>query len=135
MKYLFVFFSILLFCSPIYASQNVSKNKSDLPSDTSIVLTHYGIKDSWVSIDKLHHFYYSASLTGLSYLTAHYLLKCDNGDKNLTRLISGSSVLTLGLIKELYDRTHSSTGFSYKDLTFDFIGVISGLVLFSIYER
>lgn len=135
MKYLFVFVAILLAFIPVFAVQNAPKNKTELPSDTSIVLSHYRVKDRWIGFDKLHHFYYSASLTGLSYLAAHYMLKCDNGDKNLTRLISGSSVLTLGIVKELYDRTHSSTGFSYKDLTFDFIGVVSGLMLFSLYER
>ena len=117
------------------AAKNIQSNNIKKKSEKSrIVLKHYGVKDKWFGFDKLHHFYYSASLTGLSYMSLHYMLKY-KGSRNSTRLLCGASVFSLGIMKELYDRTHSSTGFSCKDLTFDFIGVITGLGLFTFYER
>jgi len=134
MKYLLISLIVsLMFTSIVFCNDKIDNTFSD--DSSSIRLNEYNINDKWLSYDKLHHFYYSASLTGLSYLSMHYILKIDNSNKNLSRVLSGCSVLSLGIIKELIDRTHSSTGFSYKDLTFDLLGVLTGLILFSIYER
>ncbi len=134
MKFLFISLIIsLIFTSIIFCDDKTDNTFSE--DSSTIKLNRYNIDDKWLSYDKLHHFYYSASLTGLSYLSIHYILKIDNNNKNLSRTLSGCSVLSLGIVKELIDRTHSSTGFSYKDLTFDLIGVLTGLILFSVYER
>ncbi len=139
MKKLLFILAITFIFNLLSASPGKKTDKQsniETTSDTSkIKLSNYGVKDKWLGIDKLHHFYYSASLTGLSYFAIHNMLKLDNNNRNLTRLISGSSVLTLGILKELYDKNHSSTGFSYKDLTFDFMGVLSGILIFTVYSR
>ena len=87
-------------------------------------------EDRWLAIDKLAHFLVSLSLVGMSYALL-------NGrgleiDPDQARLISAGSVALLGLAKEFQDSRRGS-GFSYKDLVADGIGIAVGITIFTFY--
>lgn len=84
-------------------------------------------KDSWVSLDKWEHFLVSTILVGGGY--ALYYRKM-NAEKNHAIIFSGGTALSMGLIKEDYDKRFSSSGFSKKDFFFDILGVSLGLIIF-----
>lgn len=85
-------------------------------------------KDPWFARDKLKHFVVSLALAGAGYYAAHSKLKMR---KENARVISTGMTLSIGLGKELYDRKHSPTGFSKKDLTADALGCGAGIVAFT----
>lgn len=77
--------------------------------------------DSWTGTDKLEHFGVSVPFGAMgSYLT-----------KDTEHpIIYGSMIgLVPGVAKEVLDGTCATNGFSYKDLTFDLLGSITGAVL------
>ena len=83
-------------------------------------------EDKWFGFDKIHHFFYSAAISGLSF----HLLHCKyNLSSEQTIPISISSTLILGVAKECYDLKNKHH-FSYKDLTFDILGIITGYIIF-----
>jgi putative lipoprotein len=77
--------------------------------------------DSWTGTDKLEHFGVSVPFGAIG----SYLSKDTEHP-----IIYGSMIgLVPGLAKEVFDGTCESNGFSYKDLTFDLLGSITGAVL------
>jgi putative lipoprotein len=87
--------------------------------------THHGWRithsDSWTGTDKLEHFGVSMPFGALG---AYAMRDTEHP------VIYGSLLGTVpGLAKEIIDGTCSTDGFSYKDLTADAIGALSGALL------
>jgi putative lipoprotein len=85
-------------------------------------------KDPWFGKDKLKHFVVSATVAGAGYYIAHSKLKMK---KENARAASAGVTLGLGLGKEIYDRKHSETGFSRRDLAADAAGCGTGIAVFT----
>jgi putative lipoprotein len=85
-------------------------------------------KDPWFAKDKLKHFVVSAALAGAGYYVAHSKLKMR---KENARAASAGVTLSIGLGKEIYDRKHSDTGFSRRDLAADAAGCGTGIAAFT----
>lgn len=85
-------------------------------------------RDPWFGIDKVKHFVVSAALAGAGYYIAHSQLKMR---KENARAASAGVTLSIGLGKEIYDRKHSDTGFSRRDLTADAVGCGAGIAAFT----
>jgi uncharacterized protein YfiM (DUF2279 family) len=82
--------------------------------------------DKWFAQDKLLHFYFSATIAGLSYHVYADQMKRD-GDRG--KIISVSLTALIGLGKELYDKKKKNQ-FSWKDLAWDGLGLAAGYLLF-----
>lgn len=77
--------------------------------------------DSWQGTDKLQHFGVSVPFGAMG----AYIMRDTEHP-----VIYGSLIgLTPGLIKEVFDGTCQNNGFSYKDLTYDFLGSLTGALL------
>jgi len=84
------------------------------------------VSDQWFSQDKFLHFYFSATIAGLSYhVYADQLKKNENQGK----VISVSLTALVGLGKEIYDKKKKNH-FSWKDLFWDGAGLAAGYLLF-----
>lgn len=80
--------------------------------------------DPWLGRDKVLHFGASATLAGSGYAIGAPLLECRGH-----ALIMGASIaLGLGITKEVLDATGLGDP-SWKDLTWDAIGTVTGLAL------
>lgn len=77
--------------------------------------------DRWTGTDKLEHFGVSAGFGAMG----AYLVK----DTDHPVLYGAGLGLIPGLAKEVFDGTCRSDGFSYKDLTADAVGAITGAIL------
>jgi uncharacterized protein YfiM (DUF2279 family) len=84
------------------------------------------VSDQWFSQDKFLHFYFSATIAGLSYHIYADQLKRDN---NQGKVISVSLTALVGLGKEIYDKKKKNH-FSWKDLFWDGAGLAAGYLLF-----
>ncbi|SIT46915.1 conserved exported hypothetical protein [Paraburkholderia piptadeniae] len=77
--------------------------------------------DSWTGSDKLTHFAVSAPFGALG----AYLARDTQHP-----VVYGTSIGTVpGLLKEIVDGTCRTSGFSYKDLTADALGALTGALL------
>jgi putative lipoprotein len=77
--------------------------------------------DSWTGTDKLEHFGVSAPFGALG---AYVMRDTDHP------VIYGTLLGTVpGLVKETIDGTCTTDGFSYKDLTADALGALTGALL------
>lgn len=77
--------------------------------------------DSWTGTDKLEHFAVSAPFGALG----AYLMRDTEHP-----VIYGTLIGTVpGLMKETFDGTCPTDGFSYKDLTADAVGALTGALL------
>jgi len=85
-------------------------------------------KDPWFGRDKLKHFVVSMALAGVGYYVSHEKLKMR---KENARVASAGAAFTLGWGKEIYDRKHSATGFSRRDLVADALGCGAGIAAFT----
>ena len=79
--------------------------------------------DPWLGRDKVLHFGASATLAGSGYAIGAPLLDC----RGHALILGGSLALGLGITKELLDATGLGDP-SWKDLTWDAIGTVSGLL-------
>ncbi len=70
------------------------------------------MKDPWFARDKALHFSVSFTI---------YNFTCVNGGSKET---SRYMTLSAGLIKEIVDLTIRKTGFSYRDLIYDILGIL-----------
>ncbi len=82
--------------------------------------------DKWFAQDKFLHFYFSASMVGLSY---HTLICRLNKNENEGRIFAISFTAFVGLGKEIYDKKKKNR-FSWKDLCWDGIGILTGYLAF-----
>jgi uncharacterized protein YfiM (DUF2279 family) len=83
-------------------------------------------QDNWFGMDKFWHWLLSFSLVGSSYQLIHNRLDISDPE---ALIISVSSTFGLGVLKELYDLWQYHL-FSYKDLVYDILGIITGYMIF-----
>jgi len=87
-------------------------------------------EDRWLGEDKLKHLMVSAFISGIGYRL------CSEGfdlPTQRSRAIASSLTFSLGLGKELWDRTQKGESFSFKDLGADLLGIGTGLLLFTTW--
>ena len=101
----------------------IANSSIEIKKDTSIVNKE---EDRWFGFDKIHHFFYSVALTELCFHTLHcrYHLSTEKAIP-----ISISSTLIACIAKEFYD-LKKKNHFSYKDLTFDILRILTGYLIF-----
>ena len=82
-------------------------------------------RDSWLGIDKIKHFFISAFLESVSYsaLQAAHV----NRRPALAGAIGVSAAF--GVARELHDKRTPGNHFSYRDLTWDALGIAAGTVM------
>ena len=82
-------------------------------------------RDSWFGIDKIKHFFISAFIESVSYsaLQAAHV----NRRPALAGAIGVSAVF--GVARELHDKRTPGNHFSYRDLTWDALGIGAGAVM------
>lgn len=86
--------------------------------------------DLWFGRDKAKHFAVSAGLAGGGYAAGAFVF-----ESRSARAWTGAGVsLTAGLSKELYD-WHRGGLFSWKDLSFDLLGTLTGLGTAYLVDR
>ncbi len=84
-------------------------------------------RDSWFGIDKIKHFFISAFIESVSYsaLQAAHV-------KRRPALAGAIGVsAAFGVARELHDRRTPGKSFSYRDLTWDALGITTGAVMLS----
>jgi uncharacterized protein YfiM (DUF2279 family) len=81
-------------------------------------------RDSWFGIDKIKHFFISAFIESVSYSALQAARV--NHRTALTGAIGVSAAL--GVARELHDKRTPGNRFSYKDLTWDALGITAGAV-------
>jgi len=89
-------------------------------------------QDKWFGRDKFHHFSYSMGIVGLTYHVSHNQF---NNPKCTSRLFAVSLAAIVGIGKELYDKYCKKEYISYKDIVWDTLGIVSGILLFTLYEK
>ena len=89
-------------------------------------------EDKWFGRDKIHHFSYSMGIVGLTYHVCHNQF---NNSEYKSRLFAVSLAAIFGIGKELYDKYRRKEHISYKDIVWDTLGIISGVLLFTLYEK
>ena len=82
-------------------------------------------RDSWFGIDKIKHFFISAFIESVSY-SALQAAKVDRRPA-LAGAIGVSAAL--GVARELHDKRTPGNHFSYRDLTWDALGIGAGAVM------
>ncbi|MDD2890204.1 MAG: hypothetical protein PHE49_06145 [bacterium] len=85
-------------------------------------------EDEWFAIDKFHHFAYSLGTTALIFHVYHCQL---NNPTPGAQMLSISTTALFGIGKEVYDKFYKKTLFSYKDLTFDILGITTAVLFFT----
>jgi putative lipoprotein len=82
-------------------------------------------RDTWFGIDKIKHFFISAFIESVSYsaLQAAHV----NRRPALAGAIGVSAAFGVG--RELHDKRTPGNHFSYKDLTWDAVGIGAGAAL------
>ncbi|WP_395850695.1 hypothetical protein [Cystobacter fuscus] len=86
--------------------------------------------DPWLSSDKAAHFGLSAALAGAGYAGGALLFEAPEA-----RWLTGAGLsLGVGVAKEFFDAGRGSI-FSWKDLTWDVLGMATGLTLSWAVER
>jgi uncharacterized protein YfiM (DUF2279 family) len=82
-------------------------------------------RDSWFGIDKIKHFFISAFIESVSY-SALQAAKV-NHRPAMTGAVGVSAAF--GVARELHDRRTPGNHFSYRDLTWDALGIGAGAVM------
>ena len=82
-------------------------------------------RDSWFGIDKIKHFFISAFVESVSYsaLQAAHV----NRRPALAGAIGVSAAI--GVARELHDKRTPGNHFSYRDLTWDALGIGAGVLM------
>ncbi|MCX7994749.1 MAG: hypothetical protein N3A65_03110 [candidate division WOR-3 bacterium] len=125
-KILFLIFSLIT----IGVSQkqdslsDTIKSRLDVHPEVKSAIKYPG--DKWFAQDKFLHFYFCASIVGLSY---HTLANRLNHDENQSKIFSISFTAFVGLGKEIYDKKKKGF-FSWKDLCWDGAGLVMGYFAF-----
>ncbi len=87
-------------------------------------------EDRWLGEDKLKHLMVSTFLTGIGYRLCYDGFDCPT---DCSRVVASSFTFSLGLGKELRDRTQKGETFSLKDLVADLLGIGMGLLIFATW--
>jgi uncharacterized protein YfiM (DUF2279 family) len=85
--------------------------------------------DLWYGDDKIRHVLGSFISTTLLTQVGNHSLEWKNQD---TKIFAAGTTMSLGFVKELYDRRRPGNHFCWKDLAADAAGVILGLVISGI---
>lgn len=93
-----------------------------LPSAAGDTTVPYA--DEWFAEDKLRHFFLSFAVTNLGYGAA----RTAGLDHGLAEIVAVAGAAAAGLWKEFHDRSIGKP-FSRKDLVWDGLGILAGLVL------
>lgn len=99
---------------------------------TNLVFAQTAVtRDSWLGIDKIKHFFMSAFIESVSYS----VLQAANVKRRpaLTGAIGISA--GFGVARELHDRRKPGNRFSYRDLTWDALGIAAGAVLLTHTDK
>jgi uncharacterized protein YfiM (DUF2279 family) len=82
-------------------------------------------RESWFGVDKIKHFFISAFIESISYSA----LQAANVKRRPA--LAGAIGVTagIGLARELHDRRKPGSRFSYRDLTWDALGIGAGAVM------
>lgn len=86
--------------------------------------------DPWFGRDKFLHLGISAGLTTIGYQGSRHLL--DRGEARARWIAIGGTV-SVGVLKELWDRRRQGSFFSLRDLAADGLGMAAGLLLCTIW--
>jgi len=79
-------------------------------------------RDSWFGIDKIKHFFISAFIESVSYSALQAAGVNNRTSRNGAIGVSAA----FGVARELHDRRKPGNRFSYKDLTWDALGITAG---------
>lgn len=113
------------FTDPVSMEQDTTTTIAD--SSKAQVPLHF---DPWFGQDKFLHFGISAGLTAIGYQGGRHLL--DRGEARARWIAIGGTV-SVGVFKELWDRRRPGSFFSLRDLVADGLGIVVGLVLFTMW--
>ena len=82
-------------------------------------------RDSWFGIDKIKHFFISAFIESVAYSGLQA------AGVNRRPAVAGAIGVTAaaGVAREIHDRRKQNNRFSYKDLTWDGLGIAAGTAL------
>jgi uncharacterized protein YfiM (DUF2279 family) len=83
------------------------------------------VRDSWFGVDKIKHFFISAFIESMTYsaLQAAHVKR----RPALTGAIGVTAAIGVG--RELHDRKKPGNRFSYRDLTWDALGIGAGTLM------
>ena len=84
------------------------------------------VRDEWFAEDKLRHYFLSLAVTGMTY----GVVRSTGLDGAPALALAGAGAAAAGLWKEFYDRSIGRP-FSQKDLVWDGLGIVTGLILAS----
>jgi uncharacterized protein YfiM (DUF2279 family) len=83
-------------------------------------------RDFWFARDKGFHWGASALITVSSYSVYHLMVKTGRTESTM---LASTVTFTIGLAKEDFDKNAKKSFFSYKDLTADAAGIVTGLLI------
>ncbi|HET6761573.1 MAG TPA: DUF2279 domain-containing protein, partial [Gemmatimonadaceae bacterium] len=81
--------------------------------------------DSWFGIDKIKHFFISAFIESVSYSA----LQAARVDRRPALAGAIGVTAAVGVAREIHDKQKPRNRFSYRDLTWDGLGIAAGAVL------
>jgi uncharacterized protein YfiM (DUF2279 family) len=93
---------------------------------TNLVFAQAAVaRDSWFGVDKIKHFFISAFIESMTYsaLQAAHVKR----RPALTGAIGVTAAIGVG--RELHDRKKPGNRFSYRDLTWDALGIGAGALM------
>jgi putative lipoprotein len=82
-------------------------------------------RDSWFGIDKIKHFFISAFIESVSYSA----LQAARVDRRPAMAGAIGISAAFGVGRELHDKRTPGNHFSYRDLTWDAVGIGAGAVM------
>jgi uncharacterized protein YfiM (DUF2279 family) len=82
-------------------------------------------RDRWFGVDKIKHFFISAFIESVSYS----VLQASNVKRRPALAGAIGVSATLGVAREIHDKRTPGNRFSYRDLTWDALGIGAGAVM------
>lgn len=82
-------------------------------------------RDSWFGIDKIKHFFMSAFIESVSYSA----LQAAQVKRRPALGAAIGVTAAFGVAREIHDKRTSGKRFSYRDLTWDALGITAGAVM------
>ena len=90
--------------------------------------------DKWIAKDKALHFFCSAAIVGLTFHSSYCQLGYPKNKKE-ARIFSISLSGLTGIGKEFLDSKKKTSSASWRDLVADGLGILTGALIFTIYEK
>jgi uncharacterized protein YfiM (DUF2279 family) len=82
-------------------------------------------RESWFGVDKIKHFFISAFIESISYSA----LQAANVKRRPALTGAIGVTAAIGVAREIHDRKKPGNRFSYRDLTWDALGIGAGAVM------